>query len=372
MKLRDRGWRVRQLREEGRRIFGYFCCYVPLEFLTALEIVPYRIWGNMEEPIEKANLHFISTSCHYVRSCFDNALKGYFDFFDGVVGAKTCDTADRLFQVWKYVLKPPYSHVIHIPNAAHPSSYEFFKAELELFKESLETFTGRRITTDRLRKAIKEHNTNRNLVKELYELRKEKPPVISGSEFHEILIQALSLPVEEASRMLRNKREEFLNRHKEDIRKPRILLWGTPVDDVSFLQLIEECGADVVMDDTCVGSRHWWPEVSETDDDPMTALADRYTDGLRCPFRFPDIIAGHKQDVEKRYGYLKEYIEEFKVDGVIMQVVGYCAIHALDVPDVKDYLNELGVPVLVLEHNYSTSTFAPLRTRIQAFIETLE
>nr|HID59531.1 2-hydroxyacyl-CoA dehydratase [Desulfobacterales bacterium] len=371
MSLQDRSQRAQELRREGKRIIGYFCCYVPLEFLTALDFVPYRIWANMQEPISEANLHFIPTACHYARSCFNNALKGYYDFFDGVVGAKTCDTFDRMFQVWKYVLKPEYSHVVHTPNANHPSSYTFFRSELKTFKKSLERAAGREISDKDLREAIRLHNNNRRLVRQLYEFRKESPPRISGSELAHTVILAMSLPVQESTRMLEEKMGELENRPRPEPVKPRILLWGTPVDDISLIQLIEECGADVVMDDICVGSRHYWPDVAETDD-PLDGLVERYMDKLVCPFKFWDVTTTHRQDVEKRYSYLKQYAKEFGADGAIMQVVTYCAIHALDVPDVRDYFHEMGLPVLTLEHDYNVATFSSLRTRVQAFIETLD
>jgi bzd-type benzoyl-CoA reductase N subunit len=371
MDLEDRSKRVRELKNQGKKVMGYFCCYVPLEFLTALDFVPYRIWGNMQEPIDEANLHFITTSCNYARSCFNNALTGGYDFFDGVVGSKTCDTFERMFQVWRHVLKPSYAHVVHIPNASHPSSYGFFRSELQTFKDSLEKAAGRKIANEDIREAIRLHNEHRQLMKQLYEFRKETPPRISGSELMQTVIHAMSLPVQEGSRLLEDKMNELDQRPKPEIAKPRILIWGTPVDDISLIQLIEECGADVVMDDICIGSRHYWQDVPETED-PIDGLAERYMDKLVCPFKIRDFTTDHRHDMQNRYGYLQQYVKEFDVEGAIMQVVAYCAIHAIDVPDVKDYFNDMGLPVLNLEHDYNVATFAALRTRIQAFVETLD
>jgi bzd-type benzoyl-CoA reductase N subunit len=369
MDLEARSQRARELKKSGKKVIGYFCCYVPLEFFTALDLVPYRIWGNMQDPILEANTHFISTACPYARSCFDNALKGHYDFFDGVAGAKTCDTFDRLFQVWRYVLKPSYSHVVHVPNGTHQSSYAFLKSELQTFRDSLEVYTGRKITDGDLREAIKLHNENRRLVRELYEFRKEKPPAVSGTELARLVMAVMSLPVGEANDMLREKIGELKKRTRTETVKPRVLLWGTPVDDVSFIQLIEECGADVVMDDTCTGSRLFWHDVPETGD-PLDGLVRKYMENSICPFKFPDLV-NHRQDMENRYQYLKRYVRDFAAEGAVMQVVTYCAIHSLDVPDVKDYFNEMGLPALVLEYDYNAASFSALRTRVQAFVETL-
>jgi len=366
----DRSRRVRTLKSDGEKVVGYFCCYVPLELLTAQRIIPYRIWGSMQDTISKANQHFATTACPYARSCFDHALKGSYDFLDGVIGPKTCDTFEKMFQVWRYELKPSFSHVIHVPNAVHPSSYAFLRSELIYFKNSLESFTGRRLSDNDLKDAISLHNENRSLMRQLYEFRKETPPRITGAEIARILIEAMSLPVQESNLMLERKIEELKSRTRHGTIKPRLLIWGTPVDDVSFIELIEDCGADVVMDDTCIGSRYFWHDVAETDD-PLDGIVERYIDKTICPLKFWD-VNDHKQDLEKRYSYLRQYVADFNVEGVIMQMVTYCAIHALDVPDLKDYFNEMGLPVSILEHDYSVATFPSLRTRIQAFVEMLE
>ena len=160
-------------------------------------------------------------------------------------------------------------------------------------------------------------------------------------------------------------------RPQPELIKPRTLIWGTPVDDASLIKLIEECGADVVMDDICIGSRYYWEDLPETED-PVEGIAERYMDKLVCPFKIRDFTSDHKQAMENRYGYLREYVKDFEVEGAIMQVVAYCAIHSIDVPDVRDYLNDMGLPALTVEHDYNVATFSALRTRIQAFVETLE
>ena len=76
-------------------------------------------------------------------------------------------------------------------------------------------------------------------------------------------------------------------------------------------------------------------------------------------------------DLENRFGYLKDYVREWNVNGVILQSVRYCDTHGYEVPAVRDYLNSLGLPSVYLEHDYSQSSLAPLKTRIQAFLEVL-
>ena len=52
-----------------------------------------------------------------------------------------------------------------------------------------------------------------------------------------------------------------------------------------------------------------------------------------------------------------------------MYIMRYCDTHELDAPDVRDYIQEMGVPVLHLEDDYSLTSIGGLRTRIEAFLE---
>jgi benzoyl-CoA reductase/2-hydroxyglutaryl-CoA dehydratase subunit BcrC/BadD/HgdB len=77
------------------------------------------------------------------------------------------------------------------------------------------------------------------------------------------------------------------------------------------------------------------------------------------------------RDLSARYQHLKRYIDEWKVDGVVIQSVRYCDPHGYEVVPVMDYMRHIQVPAIYVEHNYSEGAFAPLRTRIEAFVETL-
>jgi len=127
----------------------------------------------------------------------------------------------------------------------------------------------------------------------------------------------------------------------------------------------------VVMDDTCVGSRFYWPDVELTPD-PLDGLAYRYLAGLNCPRTFRRAGTDYQQDLTGRFGYLREYIKEWRVNGVILQSMRYCDIHGYEVPQVRDYLKRIGVPNIYLEQDYSQLVPAQLNTRLQAFLEMIK
>ena len=114
--------------------------------------------------------------------------------------------------------------------------------------------------------------------------------------------------------------------------------------------------------------RFYWPDV-ETAADPLDGLVNRYLMEIKCPRTFRDAGESYRADLENRFGYLKQYAREWNVDGVILQSMKYCDTHGYEVPAVKDYIEGLGLPSLFLEHEYTKIALAPLRTRVQAFVE---
>lgn len=368
---KSRDERVRELKKEGKKIVGYFCCYPPLEMMTALGQIPYRILGDMEEPITEADRCLPTILCPFVRSCLDIGLKGRYDFLDGVVGVHACDTIQNVHAIWRYYLKPTYSHFIDIPHVVHKASLKFFKSELNTFKKTLEEFAGKEVSKEHLRQAVLLHNKQRALVKELYALRKPDPPLLSGAEMTEILVALMSLPVEEGNELLKEVSGEVKQRQdSSQSGKARLLLWGTPIDHVSLVELIEDCGASVVVDDMCLGTRFYWHDVELTDD-PLDGLAVRYLEKIPCPRTFRDTGRTRQADLDNRFGYIRDFARAWKVRGIILQIIKYCDTHGYELPDLGDYLREAGFPTLVIEHDYSASALEPLRTRLQAFVEIL-
>ena len=366
---RDR--RARELKAEGKKVIGYLCAYVPVEMITALDMVPYRVLGAARQPITEADAHLQTVLCPFLRSCFDQSLKGKFDFFDGFVSIHTCDTVYSAVQFWTYYAKPSYDHFIDMPHTRHKASIEFFENELNLFKKTLEEFAGEEISPARLKDAISAHNEQRELVRALYELRKEDPPPISGPETLQILIALMSIPVAEGNALIRESIKEIKGRKDGPKRRPfRLLVWGSPLDDVSIMEMIEDSGANIVIDDTCMGTRFYWPDVEITSD-LVAGLARRYLDEVRCPRTFRETGKNYWADLEDRFAYVKDLAKDWKVNGVILQSMKYCDTHGYEVPGLRDYLKSIGLPALYLEHEYSMVALAPLRTRVQAFLETI-
>ncbi|MFC1993290.1 2-hydroxyacyl-CoA dehydratase subunit D [Chloroflexota bacterium] len=372
----DRPHRVNELKGEGNKVIGYLCIYPVLEMLTAIGLVPYRIFGDMREPITKADACLPTIVCPFLRSALDIGLKGKYDFLDGVVMAHICEVGEKTAHIWRTYLNPLYAHFIDTPHNVHEAAQKQHKEQLKEFKESLESFTGKELSSEKLREAIKIHNEQRALVRELYDQMKPDPPLISGTETLQVMLALMSIPVEEGNNLLRQVISEVKERKDGPSKKPaRLLVWGSIIDDIAMMEMIEDAGANVVIDDTCVGSRAYFADVEPTND-PLDGLAYRYLVELKCPRTFKGSSIGDTKkdnmaDLENRFGYIRDYAKEWNANGVILQSVRYCDIHGYEVPGLKDYLDSVGLSSLYIEHDYSEAALAPLKTRVQAFLEVL-
>jgi bzd-type benzoyl-CoA reductase N subunit len=370
----DRPRRAKELKAEGRLVMGYLCIYPVLEMLTALDIVPYRIFGEMREPVTAADAYMPAVNCPFLRSCMDVALKGRYDFLDGIVTSHICDVGSLLAGIWNYAVRTPFSHHIDTPHTLHETSLAQERGLLDDYRKALEGLAGKEMTDERLKDAVRVHNEQRALVRDLYDLKKQRPPLISGAETIVVIRAIQSLPADEGNELLREVIAEVKGRTDGPAGKSaRLLMWGSVVDDTAMVDMIESLDADVAMDDTCVGSRPYFEDVEPTDD-PLDGLAYHYLVDIKCPrtFRandYRDLKKDYQKDLETRFSYMQEYARDWDIDGVIVESVRYCDTHGYDVPAIRDYLSSIGIPSIYLEHDYTEGALAPLKTRVQGFLE---
>lgn len=372
----NRSHRVKELKAEGKKIIGYPCMYVPLEIITALDLAPYRTYGDIREPVTEADRALPTAFCPIMRTCLDCALKAKDDFLDGMVAIHSCDPQDKTTRVWQSYVSYPYFHLIDMPGTLRTESLEYFKGQLNDFRKTLESFAGKELSSDKLKAAIELHNRQRALVRELYKLTKPDPPLISGTEMLQVIKALMSLPAAEGNELLGQVISEVKERTGGPEKKPaRLLIWSSTVDDVDIMQLFE-AGANVVMDESCGGIRAYRADVKLTDD-PLDGLTHYYLEEITCARTFREAVFGEARkdyiaDLDSRFGYLKGFTREWNVNGAILFLVRYCDPFAFEMPDLKDYFDHLGIPSTYIEYDYTQGSLAPLRTRVEAFLETID
>ncbi len=354
--------RVRDLRREsGMPVVGYLCCFAPPEIIRAAGAIPYQITGRPGEPTSEADAYMEPYGCTYVRNVFTQALKERLDFLDGLVISHSCDMVQRLYGIWTYYRPLPYSRLFNVPHQVTPQAERFFKRELGFFRESLEHFTGRDVTGEMLAKEIELTNRNRALIRELYRMRQENPPLIKGSEMHELLLAGRWLPSEEFHTLLNEALAGVKKRSPQGLTRPRLLVWGSLLDNAAFYRMIEEAGGEVAADDTCIGFRLYEKDIPLSGN-PYEALKEHYFVNFQCP-------RTDRGPGRGRFDYILERAREYNVDGVVGYIISFCDPHKFDYPDLRDYLKEAGFPMLLIDDNYSFAPAGAIRTRLQAFIE---
>jgi len=352
---------VKEWKRRNKPVLGYVCSYTPEEIIYAGGILPVRVLGSLE-PSRLADVYLPVNVCSFAKSCFNRALKGEYSLLDGYVVSNSCDNQNKIYDLWRHHTTIHKTYFINTPHSTTENALRFFCEELGRFKEWLMKSFEIEISEQNLKNAIKVFNENRRLLKQVYELRKQNPPLVSGSEALEIVLSSMMIPKNEHNKLLKALLDEIEGRGNPPKEGMRLLVSGSVMGDSELLRLIESVGGSVVADDLCTGSRYFWNLVRKGRE-PMMAIAERYLHKVPCPFMYSS---------EERFRHVREMAKLFGVEGVIIFCLKFCDVHSFDAPLLAEELKEEGLPVLCLEWEYSLSGVAQLRTRIEAFIEMLE
>lgn len=357
-----RDWKKRT----GGKVVGCVCSYVPEELLYAADILPVRIIGSHEPPTAAEPYMFASLACPFSRDLLCQGLKGRYEYLDGLTIAQTCFQTRAVFWLWEKYVPLQYRYYIMLPQGAQAAvgRYKYYHAELVAFKESLEKWIGRTITNEDLDRGIEIMNTNRRLMKQVYEFRKMADPPITGVEAMEISLSQQMVDKREHSEALKKLLKELPKRKLDRETGTRLMIVGSENDDREFLQMVEEgmsLPATFVIEDHCTGTRYFWDEVIPQKDRLM-AIASRYLDRTPCPsLDWPE---------RKRFNQILKFAKEFKVEGVITMQQKFCEPHEVDIPDLRKFLEGNGYPTYFLEFDVTVPA-GQFKTRVEAFLETM-
>jgi len=355
---------VRSWREQGGKVLGYFCSYVPEEIITAAGFLPFRMRATGSTGTELADAYLSSINCSFTRHCLNIGLRGEYGFVDGVIWPSTCDHVRRVYDNWKRKVETPFVRIMSLPKKTDEPQVGWYRDEMVNLKEALEKHFGVEITDERLREAIRLHNETRRLQRKLYELRKRGKPPITGAEALAVMVASTAMPKERYNQLLRELLDEISQLEGNADYRARLMIVGGILDDPGFIKVIEEQGGLVVTDSLCFGSRIMWKDVAEGTSDPITALARYYiADRPSCPRMFGDY--------PRRADFIRDMIRDFKVDGIIGERLIFCDLWAVEHYMLAKEFKAEGIPYLWLDREYLLGGIGQLRTRVQAFLETI-
>ena len=361
--------KLKEMKEEGRRIVGVFCTYTPYELIEAADAAAVVLCGIGEENIPAAEQRLPKNLCPLIKASYGGAVSDrcpFFYFSDMVLGETTCDGKKKMYELMSEL---KHTHVMPLPPGQFGrGALDFWKASVYALKEDLEQFYGIEITDQRLREAIHLRNRERKAVLDFYEIGKLKPTPISGYELNTVITSnEYAFEIEQKIAALERRTAElkalYETEYKGKKSRPRILITGCPTHGVidKIIKRIEELGADVVGFENCCGPREKKDPIDETID-PMTAIAEKYL-RVNCSVMSPN---------PGRFEAMSEQIDSYQADGVIEVLLQACHTFAIESDSVKRFVTgEKGIPYMAITTDYSTADQGQIDTRIGAFIELL-
>jgi benzoyl-CoA reductase/2-hydroxyglutaryl-CoA dehydratase subunit BcrC/BadD/HgdB len=353
---------VEQAMDERRVPVGYTCSYVPETLLSAGRLFPVRLRAPGIAGTELADTYMSNVICSYTKSLLEFALGGAYDQLGGWVFTANCDHMRRLVDNLEYLRKPAFSHTIDVPHKRGGPALDWFTEELSVLAKKLSEYFGVSAAGDDLAAAIRGRNAFARVIQSIGDLRKHDPPLITGGEFHRIMAASLVTPKDLLLPLVENFHRKAVERGGIGQFRARVMVTGGELDDLFFIDTIESQGGLVVADRFCTGSLPGLDPVPETGD-PLRAVAEHTLFKVLCPRMM--------EEFDERAAAIRETAREYRADGVIIQTIKFCDTWGVEGSTLTSELRSAGIPVLRLEREYRHSGEGQLRTRVQAFIESM-
>jgi benzoyl-CoA reductase/2-hydroxyglutaryl-CoA dehydratase subunit BcrC/BadD/HgdB len=274
-----------------------------------------------------------------------------------------CDQDMRLFEVWSYYKKLPYMELIYAPRKRDEVAVQLYLKDLEVFRSRLSQYLICRIPDEHIANSIKVYNRGRELMHQLYELRKRDRPPVTGAEALEVSKAAVRMPRERFNELMEQLLDEIQRTGREIKKALRLMLVGSDLHNTTQVAALESQEAVVVVDEMDIGIRRAWGQV-DTQLLPMEALARHYVMGRP--------VDKHNWNSDGRLEFIGELAEQYKVDGIVSEIVRFCTYNGWDKFDLKNQMQKRGIPILELDLEYGHPGGAQVKIRAEAFLEMLE
>ena len=366
---------VEQAKADGGLAVGYTCYHIPEPLLNVGNCFSVRLRAPRTGSLDIATYYMSNYTCEYARALVERGMEGGYQFLDALAGVDACSMMNRAmehFEILKVNTNPNF-FVTHcdIPYKIESYTLESYVKQMRLrVLDRLTKNYGVDTSDAAIRKAVEEHNEVCRIITEIGQMRKAENPVITGYEFHVLNLVTYTCPKALILPYLRETLEELKTREPDP--KPafraKVAIVGSEIDDPSLTKLIEGCGALVVSDRYCFGSTPG-REVIELNDeeDALTQICLHVMQHSECARYIADDKVQQRRDTADRLA------REYNADGIIYEQMKYCDYWGFERALVSHIMSEeYGWPVLSIDRLYQNGVSGQLRTRVQAFVESLE
>lgn len=366
---------VEKKKGDGGICLGYTCFHIPEVLLNVDRCFSARLRAPNTGSIDIATYYMSNYTCEFARALLERAIEGGYQFLDALIGVDACSMMNRSmehFEILRVNDKPDF-FVTHcdMPFKITDYTVEGYRRQMRVrVLDRLQEVFGVDTSDSAIRKAVEEHNEVCKIISEIREMRKAKNPVITGYEFHVLNLVTYVCPKSEILPYLQETLEE-LKKRKPDKKNPyraRVAIVGSEIDDPNLTKLIEGCGALVVSDRYCFGSTPGREVIELNDDeDALTQICRHYMEVSECARYISDEKVLQRRETSDRLA------KEFGAEGIIYEQMKYCDYWGFERALVSHIMHdEYGWPVLSIDRLYNNGNSGQLRTRVQAFVESLE
>lgn len=366
---------VRQAKSEGKIALGYTCYHIPEVLLNCGNCFSVRLRAPRTGSLDIATYYMSAFLCGYSKAILERAIEGGYNFLDALLASETCSEMNRAAEHFELLKlnenEKFFLTFLDMPFkiSEHTVKHYVTQTRNKILNKMTEVY-GVDTSDAALLKAVEEHNEICRLMTEIGEYRKEENPRITGYEYHILNLVTYCCPKALILPKLRETAEELKTRVPDEKKnfRAKIVVVGSEMDDPDFTALIEESGARVVADRYCFGAMPGREEiVIKPDEDVLTQICMHYLRTSQCP-RY----MSHEK-VEERREYVKKLVDEYHADGVMYEQLKFCEYWGYE-RALASYVmsNDYGVPTAAVDRQYTASASGQLRTRVQAFVESLE
>ena len=366
---------VEKAKADGGVCLGYTCFHIPEVLLNIGPCFSSRLRAPNTGSIDISTYYMSNYTCEFARALLERAIEGGYQYLDALIGVDACSMMNRSmehFEILKVNDNPKF-FVTHCDMPFKITDYTIDgyvkQMQVHVLDRIHETF-GVDVSDEAIRKAVEEHNEVCRIMTEISEMRKQLNPIITGYEFHVLNLVTYTCPKELILPYLRETLEE-LKKRKPDKKNPyraRVAIVGSEIDDPSLTKLIEGCGALVVSDRYCFGSTPGREVIELNDEEPVLwQICRHYMEVSECARYISDEKVHQRRETSDRLA------REFQAEGIIYEQMKYCDYWGFERALVSHIMHdEYGWPVLSIDRLYNNGNSGQLRTRVQAFVESLE
>ncbi|MBW1647596.1 MAG: 2-hydroxyacyl-CoA dehydratase [Deltaproteobacteria bacterium] len=348
--------------DTGCPVIGTLCSYAPEEIIAAAGGLPLRLLTTGAGD-QGADAHLQAYSCSLVRGALSDWLQGRLAALDGTVFAHTCDSMQRLSDIWRLASRDRFHADVLWPATVTAPGAEAYG--VELLKDFAAAY-GRHFNTDvddsALTSTVRLYNRIRGRLRQLYALRRERPGLVPGRDWLAVMRAAMVMDRQALAEALDAMAAALAEQPASAFEGKRLVLAGGVCEAPAIYEIIEGAGGEVVWDDLCTGWRYAAGQIEETEE-VWTALARRYLRRSVCPAKHAGLTS--------RADELIAAARQAQADGVIFLYLKFCDPHLFDYPYLKQRLGDAGLPCLMVELEEPRAAAGQLRTRCEAFIEML-